>query len=346
MEALKIASILLLYGVFSAALPTSSKPTFNWTDTQSLITFGDSYTYVQGIDGYANSTFIGSRLDFAFNASELLSNRIVQNQTATAEGGPNWVEYLTGCALKPGLTAPITCRPQLWDFAFGGSDISEQYTPLHHNWTVSFVNQIKQFSDYAQPVLSKFLNPREALIGVWIGINDIGDSDKYNITKPNFPGFPSFYNTIQTTEYAAVQQLHDRFGYRNFVFFTLPPLDRTPGNVASSAPNPNATMVGWYNSGLASHTAAFAAANPDSNVMLFDAHAVLGRILDAPAGYGIRNTTGYCPEYNAPDILTDPEKYGCLPQEEYFWFNTGHLTSHVHRILAGELEEFLVGQGK
>ncbi|KAL9078704.1 MAG: hypothetical protein Q9157_002390 [Trypethelium eluteriae] len=252
------------------------------------ITFGDSYTYVQGIDGYANSTFIGSRLDFAFNASELLSNRIVQNQKV--------------------------------------KELTELFS--------------------AQPVLSKFLNPREALIGVWIGINDIGDSDKYNITKPNFPGFPSFYNTIQTTEYAAVQQLHDRFGYRNFVFFTLPPLDRTPGNVASSAPNPNATMVGWYNSGLASHTAAFAAANPDSNVMLFDAHAVLGRILDAPAGYGIRNTTGYCPEYNAPDILTDPEKYGCLPQEEYFWFNTGHLTSHVHRILAGELEEFLVGQGK
>ncbi|KAL9091626.1 MAG: hypothetical protein Q9165_004702 [Trypethelium subeluteriae] len=178
------------------------------------------------------------------------------------------------------------------------------------------------------------------------GINDIGDSDKYNITQPNFPGFPTFYNTIQTTEYAAVQQLHDRFNYRNFLFLTLPPLDRTPGNVASSAPNPNATMVGWYNSGLASHTAAFAAANPDSNVMLFDAHGVLSRILDAPAGYGIKNTTGYCAEYDAPDILTDPEKYGCLPQEEYFWFNTGHLTSHVHRILAGELEEFLVGKGR
>lgn len=47
-------------------------------------------------------------------------------QTSTAEGGPNWVEYLTGCGLKPGLTSPRTCKTQLWDFAFGGADISTQ----------------------------------------------------------------------------------------------------------------------------------------------------------------------------------------------------------------------------
>jgi hypothetical protein len=45
-------------------------------------------------------------------------------QTATAEGGPNWVEYLTGCGLKLGYTSPLKCEPQLWDFAFGGADIS------------------------------------------------------------------------------------------------------------------------------------------------------------------------------------------------------------------------------
>ncbi|KAI9686656.1 MAG: hypothetical protein M1822_003667 [Bathelium mastoideum] len=334
--------ITFLNSILVAALPFSSKPKFNWKDVQSLITFGDSYTYVQGLDGYVNSTFIGDLQNLAFNASELLSNRIVQNQAP--EGGPNWVEYLTSCGLKPGLTAPITCKPQLWDFAFGGSDISEEYTPLHHNYTVSFVSQIKQFLDYGQPVLSKLLNPKEALIGVWIGINDIGDSDKYNVTEANnFTSFPAFYNTIQTTEYAAVQQLYDT-GYRHFVFFTLPPLDRTPGNVATTAPNPNATMVGWYNAGIANHSAAFQRANPDATVAVFDAHGVLTGILDDPAPYGIKNTTGYCPEYNAPDILTDPEKYGCLPQEEYFWFNTGHLTSHVHKILAGKLEEFLLGQ--
>jgi hypothetical protein len=50
----------------------------------------------------------------------------VQNFTGTAEGGPNWIEYLTGCGVKPGLTSPLTCKRQLWDFAFAGADVSEE----------------------------------------------------------------------------------------------------------------------------------------------------------------------------------------------------------------------------
>jgi hypothetical protein len=56
----------------------------------------------------------------------LLSNKIVQNFSGTAEGGPNWVEYLTGCGLEEGLTSPETCKLQLWDFAFAGADISQE----------------------------------------------------------------------------------------------------------------------------------------------------------------------------------------------------------------------------
>ncbi|KAI9714536.1 MAG: hypothetical protein M1820_000498 [Bogoriella megaspora] len=202
------------------------------------------------------------------------------------------------------------------------------------------------------PVLSEFLNPQQSLIGIWIGINDIGDSSKYNITGINgtanlthpFASFPSFYNLILDTEFASVQQLYST-GYRNFIFFTLPPLDKTPGNIlAGSKALPNATMVGWYNDAIASHTKVFQERNRDAKVMLFDAHEVLEGVLEDPGKYGIKNTTGYCVGYNQPDIQTDPGKYGCAPLEEYFWYNTGHLTSHVHSILAGELRDFLLRQ--
>jgi hypothetical protein len=92
------------------------------------IAFGDSYTYVQGTLGYPGFSFIGSYLpdQFAITPKELLSDQIIQNFTGTAEGGPNWIEFLTGCGLRPNLTSPETCKVQLWDFAFAGSDVSEQ----------------------------------------------------------------------------------------------------------------------------------------------------------------------------------------------------------------------------
>lgn len=90
------------------------------------LAFGDSYTFVQGTLGYPNYSFVGSYLpdDFAYTPDELLTDQIVQNFTGTAEGGPNWVEFLTGCGLEEGLTSPASCDIQLWDFAFAGADVS------------------------------------------------------------------------------------------------------------------------------------------------------------------------------------------------------------------------------
>lgn len=93
------------------------------------IAFGDSYTYVQGTAGYPGYSFLGDFLpgDFAYTPSQLLTDQIIQNFTGTAEGGPNWVEYLTGCAVDNGVWSPLNCTGvQLWDFAFAGSDVSVQ----------------------------------------------------------------------------------------------------------------------------------------------------------------------------------------------------------------------------
>ena len=105
--------------------------------------FGDSYTFVLGDHGRTNFSFIGDVHNLGFNSSTLLANRIIQTQvilipdrkhqkvtetakTGTANGGPNWVEYLTGCGIEPGFTSPLSCDKQLWDFAFAGADISEE----------------------------------------------------------------------------------------------------------------------------------------------------------------------------------------------------------------------------
>ncbi|KAJ5739222.1 hypothetical protein N7533_012006 [Penicillium manginii] len=302
------------------------------SNTKPRIAFGDSYTYVQGTHGHQNYSFVGDAFDFAFDEQTLLSNKIVQNQTATAEGGPNWVEYLTNCGVKPGLTSPRTCKKQLWDFAFAGSDISTEYEkqttapPLHHNFTVSLVNQTLQFKDYAHNPLSKFLAPKDSLIAIWIGINDINDSSKYSVD------FPTFYKNLTTTLFTSVNDLYT-LGYRSFLFMNLPPSrpnTRKP-SLELAASECNAARL-------------FEQEKSGAEVRVFDAHAHLSEILDQPAKYGLVNTTAFCAGYDQPDIGENYLSYGCpTPLDTYFWFNSGHMTSHVHRILAEKLQEWLRG---
>lgn len=89
--------------------------------TNYVLAFGDSYTYVQGTLGKQNYSFIGSLIDFEFTPAQLLSDRIVQDQISTSAGGPNYVQHLTNCTEGH----PKKCPIQLWDFAFAGSDVTE-----------------------------------------------------------------------------------------------------------------------------------------------------------------------------------------------------------------------------
>ncbi|KAJ5724630.1 hypothetical protein N7493_006358 [Penicillium malachiteum] len=327
-------AISLASWVSASVIPRSSEK-FNWSSKKALLAFGDSYTYVQGTHGLQNYSFIGDSFEFSYDEEKLLSDMIVQNQTGTAEGGPNWVEYLTGCGEQPGLTSPRTCRKQLWDFAFAGADISTEYTPLHHNFTVPLVDQIAQYATYGHGTLSKFLSAEETLVAIWIGINDVGDSANYDVN------FPTFYANLTKTLFESAETLYD-LGYRSYLIMNLPPTNRDPSNIGSSDPTPNATQVVWYNDALTEHAEKFGKEKKDVEIRVFDANSRLNYILDHPAEFDIVNTTGYCAGYDQPDIAWNWAAYGCpTPLDEYFWYNTGHMTSHTHRILATELEEWL-----
>ncbi|TVY91049.1 hypothetical protein LAWI1_G006244, partial [Lachnellula willkommii] len=201
---------LLAHLCFAAALVNASpsqqsKPYFNWDETNFILAFGDSYTYVQGTSGLQNYSFIGDLQNYSFTPEKLLSDEIVQNQIGTSAGGPNWVEYLTGCF--SGL--PSRCTKQLWNFAFAGSDVSTEYTPLHHNYSVTLTNQIAQWNTYARPVLPA--TPSKSLVAVFIGINDISDTSKYTFprsattTNNSASDFASLYSQIISSEMEALE---------------------------------------------------------------------------------------------------------------------------------------------
>ncbi|KAI0148823.1 carbohydrate esterase family 16 protein [Xylariaceae sp. FL1272] len=318
-----------------------TKPYFNWDNTKYLLAFGDSYTYVQGTAGTTNFSFIGNYLpdEFSFTPETLLHDKIVQNFTGTAEGGPNWVEFLTGCGLEPGETSPRDCDIQLWDFAFGGADVSLEFLAQHHNTTIPLVNQTEQYLTWGEPVIGKKMDKTKALVAIWIGINDINDSSKFlNVT------FPDFYDELISTVFEESVTPLFNAGYKSFLFMNLPPLDRTEANAASLIPLPSKQMIDWWDESLAHHSRAFAAQHPSVKTMVYDVNTFLNYVMDNPEEYNIADTTHYCPDYENIDVLYHPEAYDCLPLDEYFWYNSGHMTSHTHKIMTLDLKQFLKKQ--
>lgn len=333
-----ISLTLCAHAIAAPSYPKQTHGSFKWRSTKSLVAFGDSYTYVQGTLGHVNYTFIGDEFNFSFTPKQLFSDRIVQNLTGTAEGGPNWVEFLTECGVEDGLHDPRKCDVQLWDFAYAGANTINEagFTPLHHNHTVSLERQVEQFVSYGNPALQSIdLNKKKALVAIWIGINDINDLVS---TQGKNATFAPSYEKVQDRLFKSVEKIYS-LGYKNFLFMNLPPLDRGPGT-----PNVNASMVSSFNKIHAAHADAFQSQHKDVKVLQFDVNSVLNNVLDHYQDYGFKNVTNYCPGYNQPDILTDPGKYGCTELDTFFWYNSGHLTSRTHEIMTKALRKWLLKQ--
>lgn len=65
----------------------------------------------------------------------------------------------------------------------------------------------------------------------------------------------------------------------------------------------------------------FAKKHTNSSVFYIDTNTIFNSILANASSYGFKNTTGYCPEYDAPDFNTNYSAYGCLAPYEYFWYS-------------------------
>jgi hypothetical protein len=70
----------LATSALASPVQSQGKNKFDWHKIKSLIAFGDSYTYVQGVSGHPNYTYIGDNFKLSFTSAELFSNRIIQNQ--------------------------------------------------------------------------------------------------------------------------------------------------------------------------------------------------------------------------------------------------------------------------
>ncbi|KAI0322350.1 hypothetical protein OF83DRAFT_1049465 [Amylostereum chailletii] len=288
---------------------------FSWNSIDQVFAFGDSYSFVQGTAGLANFSFIGDAFNLSFTPETLLTNQIIPKNTSSE--GSNWLEFLTGCFEGE----PLQCQPrQLWDFSFAGADIDKSLLPLHHNFTVPLVDQVTQWVQYASEVIPPTSDDAR-LTAWWIGINDTGDVLGMNITD-----FDAFWEAEMTSYFDAVENAYTHGLRGAHLFLNVPPEDRAPGHLNTTNAAPEKQRVTEFNAALNTHLATFASGHPDLAVFAFDAHAWFTTVLDNPSTYGFGNVTGYCECTNT----------------SYFWYNSGHPTERVHRLLADAISAQLM----
>ena len=128
------------------------------------------------------------------------------------------------------------------------------------------------------------------------------------------------------------------------LFINVPPEERAPGHVNNADHNTIKAHIELYNSILEDYVAAFAERNPGASVLTFDAHSWFNEVLDNAAAYGFSNITGYVRHSQVlRGLLTARHRirYCTCTDSSYFWYNTGHPTEHVHRLLAEAIEDSL-----
>lgn len=210
----------------------------------------------------------------------------------TASNGPNWVDYLT---VK--YNASIL---QTYDLAYGGATVDSALVTPYEPTVLSLKDQVtSQFNTtYADGKPS--WTGADTIFGIWIGINDCGNSYSQNYNDANATTVLNgkifdVYNGLVDLLYAG--------GARNFFFVNVPPTDRSPLMTAQGATACGMLKadIAAFNGMIQSMASDLKSANDDTNVWVFDANTLFGEVLDKPSSYpqtaGYLNTTAYCDAY-------------------------------------------------
>ena len=109
-------------------------------------------------------------------------------------------------------------------------------------------------------------------------------------------------------------------GARDFLFLTVPPVDRAPYYVEEGpqAAAQMATDIADYNTQLTQSVRNFQANHTDlGSVTVFDTHPLFNTLLDEWQTFGFVNVTGYCLAYENGTPTTTYQVEGCAPVSSY-----------------------------
>ncbi|KUI67717.1 Thermolabile hemolysin [Cytospora mali] len=264
------------------------------TGVQYLITFGDSYSQT-GFD--VNST--------KPSADNPLGNPPLPGWTAS--GGLNWVGFLVSQFNDSTLLS--------YNFAYGGATTDSNIVAPYESSVLSFVDQVTEFSESiaSHPSYAPW-TAADTLVGVWIGVNDVGNI--YYLSNVT-----DVMDAVMARYFEQLQIIHDA-GARNFVLLSVPPINETPAMLAYSddVRDQEATVIAEYNDLLASGLANFTSTNSGVTAKLIDTSIAFQTAIDNPTAYGAPNATCY-----------DSDGTTCL------WYNDYHPGIAINKLVAEEV---------
>ncbi|KIH95309.1 hypothetical protein SPBR_03948 [Sporothrix brasiliensis 5110] len=270
-----------------------------WKGIQYAFIFGDSYTQ--------------TGFNYSITPTPSIDNPLGNPPYPgwTSSNGPNWVGFLS--------TKYNASRLRTYNLAYGGatvdSDIVQPYRPtvlsmkdqVHSEFLPGYTNHGNSDTDVSETHPSAPDAPawqgNDTVFAIWIGINDVGNSYHHGVDGVN--GTTEINRRIFEVYGDMVGMLYNAGG-RNFVFLTVPPVDRSPLTTAggdAAAQALEKADIAAFNSLLKDGLAAdLKSQHADhANVWVVDTGLVFNAAMDDPASFpqtaGLKNTTSFCAAY-------------------------------------------------
>ncbi|GFF54188.1 probable 1,4-beta-D-glucan cellobiohydrolase C [Aspergillus udagawae] len=270
------------------------------TGLKYFITFGDSYSQT-GFD-------IGSTKPSALNP---LGNPSMPGWTTS--GGLNWIGFL--------ISKYNTSLTLSYNFAYGGATTNASLVAPYTSTVLSFIDQVTEFTNSiaSKPSYAPWTS-KNTLVGVWMGVNDVGNSYWQS-------NIDDLLTKIMDSYFGQLQILYNA-GVRNYVLLGVPPIQRSPLMLSqgTSATTAEAAVIAKYNNLIATYLANFKSKNSGVTATVVDTQAPFNKALDNPAAYGAANATCYNSDGTA-----------CL------WFNDYHPGIAIHNLTAQAVASALKG---
>ncbi|SPO07522.1 related to cellulose-binding GDSL lipase/acylhydrolase [Cephalotrichum gorgonifer] len=329
---MKLTTVASALTLAAGAMAAKSPPKHNsrnwkgWEKAKTAFIFGDSYT----------QTGFNVSLEQP-NAANPLGNPAYPGWTSS--NGPNWVGYLT---TKYNATANL----RTYNLADGGATVDSDLVAPWKPTVRSLVDQVTDgfLPNYGDRSAARW-SPETTVFGIWIGINDVGNSF-WSGRESNEVLYAKIFDVYR----GLVDDLYGA-GARNFVFLNVPAIQRSPLTLGQGeqAIALEIEALEQFN-GLVDQLAGDLKAEKkkEVNVWVHDTFKAFTEILDDPASHaqtaGYKNVTGYCEEYQngTPEWDTFIESCG-YAVNEYFWLNSLHPTYPAQEVIAEGVAKLLRG---
>ncbi|EHA24277.1 hypothetical protein ASPNIDRAFT_135787, partial [Aspergillus niger ATCC 1015] len=193
----------------------------------------------------------------------------------TTTNGPNWIGYLT--------TTENASLVLSYNLAAGGATIDNALVPAYPG---DLASQFRLFEDvYADKPASAPWSAEDAVFGVWIGINDIGNA-YYSTDAETYT--PKLISRLESL----VEEVYKNGG-RKFLFLNVPPTSRSPLFLeqGEEVVKQHAEYLSVYNENLEGMVDDFTKKKGDVTTVLYDSWSFMTKILDDPTAYGFPDAT-------------------------------------------------------